>query len=205
MQFIDYDALERTPLRHDPYQWFVVEQLIRPEVFKTVAGDFPSVRGPGSHALSSLRIGGRFAELISELDGPDFKAALERKFETDLSPYPTTFSVRGFCRKKDGAIHTDSKTKVITVLLYLNDEWDQRGGRLRILRNGEDINNYAAEINPIRGTTLFFRRSDKSWHGHEPCEGARRAVQMNWVTSEEVVNRAQFKHRISSILKRFRY
>jgi len=27
-------------------------------------------------------------------------------------------------RMKDGKIHSDSKTKIVTVLLYLNEKWD---------------------------------------------------------------------------------
>ena len=34
-------------------------------------------------------------------------------------------------RASDGAVHTDSKAKVVTVLLYLDETWTQPGGRLR--------------------------------------------------------------------------
>ena len=71
-------------------------------------------------------------------------------------------------QKKDGSIHTDSKTKIITVLLYLNEAWDAAGGRLRLLRSGTDLENYVAELPPSNGTLLIFRRSDNSWHGHKP-------------------------------------
>jgi hypothetical protein len=47
-----------------------------------------------------------------------------------------------------------------------------------------------------------FRRSEKSWHGHEPFEGPRRAIQMNWVTDKSVVAREQGRHRISSTFKK---
>jgi SM-20-related protein len=46
-----------------------------------------------------------------------------------------------------------------------------------------------------------FRRSDSSWHGHKPYEGPRRAIQFNWVTSQDVVNREQARHRFSTRLK----
>ena len=47
-------------------------------------------------------------------------------------------------RAKDGQIHTDSKDKIITVLLYLNENWQQPGGRLRILRSGQNVDDFAA-------------------------------------------------------------
>jgi SM-20-related protein len=112
--------------------------------------------------------------------------------------------VRGFLQKKDGSIHTDSKTKIITVLLYLNEAWDNAGGRLRLLRNGTDLEDYVAEVPPTTGSLLIFRRSDHSWHGHKPYEGARRAIQFNWVTSNDVVKKEQARHRLSTRLKRLR-
>jgi len=104
----------------------------------------------------------------------------------------------------DGTIHTDSETKIITVLLYLNDNWSADGGRLRILRNGTDLDDYVAEVPPSNGTLLVFRRSDNSWHGHKPFEGQRRVVQMNWVLDEDVVNREQRRHSVSTRFKKLK-
>ena len=112
-----------------------------------------------------------------------FRGAVEKKFGIDLEQRPTMCTVRGCLQKKDGGIHTDSKTKIITVLLYLNEHWSEEGGRLRLLRNGTDLESYAAEVPPTDGTLLLFLRSNNSWHGHKPYEGPRRAVQFNSVTS----------------------
>ena len=38
-------------------------------------------------------------------------------------------TVRGCCSEKDGKIHTDSKTKIISLLIYLNSSWGNTGGR----------------------------------------------------------------------------
>ena len=78
----------------------------------------------------------------------NFRAALERKFGLDLSASPTMFTVRGVCGADDGQIHTDSKSKIITVLLYLNEAWAPDGGRLRLLRNGDDLNAIITEVPP---------------------------------------------------------
>jgi len=166
-----------------------------------VVADFPVVPGPGSHPPSELAVRGHFAALLEELEGPMFRGAVERKFAIDLKQRPTMCTVRGYLQKKDGAIHTDSKTKIITVLLYLNEGWDSEGGRLRMLKNGSDLESYVAEVPPTNGTLLMFRRSDNSWHGHKPFEGPRRAVQFNWVTSGKVVRKEQARHRISTRVK----
>lgn len=202
MAYLDIAALRGTPLKNDPYDYVVVPNFVRSERFGEVTADYPAVPGPGSHPLPELTIGGHFRGLLDELDGPEFRAAIEEKFGLDLSARPTMFTVRGECRASDGKIHTDSTTKIITVLLYMNEQWDKDGGRLRILRNGTDLQDYAAEVPPHGGTLLVFRRSDNSWHGHESFQGPRRAVQMNWVTDKSVVAREQGRHRISTVMKK---
>ena len=201
---LDYAKLAATPLERDPYDWMVVPEFIRPESFGAIVRDYPSVPGPGSHPPSVLNVNGRFAEMMTELDGPRFRELVEEKFGLDLSDRPTMYTVRGYCRPRDGAPHTDSKTKITTVLLYMNDAWDNAAGRLRILRGGDSLDDYAAEVPPSNGALLLFRRSDNSWHGHHPFDGPRRVVQMNWVISDGVVSYEQRRHRVTSRFKRFK-
>jgi SM-20-related protein len=202
MPYLDLKALGRTPLKTEPYDYLVVPGFVRADQFRSVVADYPQVPGPGSHPLSELRIDGHFRGLLDEMNGPEFRHAVEDKFGIDLLSRPTMFTVRGECRASDGKIHTDSTTKLVTVLLYMNDKWDKDGGRLRILRNGSDLDDYAEEVPPHGGTLLMFRRSDNSWHGHQPFDGPRRAIQMNWVTDKAVVAREQSRHAISSTIKK---
>ncbi|HWT30101.1 MAG TPA: 2OG-Fe(II) oxygenase, partial [Propylenella sp.] len=65
-----------------------------------------------------------------------------------------------------------------------------------------ELDNYAEEVPPHGGTLLIFRRSERSWHGHEPFQGQRRAIQMNWVTGWSVVMREQGRHRLSTTIKK---
>lgn len=202
MAYLDIAALDATPLKSVPYDYLVVPNFVRTERFGDVVGDYPAVPGPGSHPLPQLSIHGHFKALLEELNGPEFRAAIERKLGLDLSKRPTMFTVRGECRASDGKIHTDSATKIVTVLLYMNETWEKDGGRLRILRNGADLSDYAEEVPPHGGTLLVFRRSETSWHGHESFQGQRRAIQMNWVTDASVVAREQGRHRISATIKK---
>jgi SM-20-related protein len=204
MQYFSYDAIERVPLTKDPFEFVVVPNCMPMDALEKVGADFPAVPGPGSHPPSELEIRGHFAGLLAELDGATFRNAVEKKFGIELDQRPTMCTVRGYLRKKDGSIHTDSKTKIITVLLYLNEGWDNKGGRLRLLRNGTDLEDYVAEVPPTNGSLLIFKRSDNSWHGHKPYEGPRRAIQFNWVTSSDVVKKEQARHRLSTRLKRLR-
>jgi hypothetical protein len=201
MGYLDLDALNQSPLQTDPFAYVIVPNFVKSEVLGKVIADFPRVPGPGSHPPSELKIRGDFASLVAELHDVSFRSAVESKFGIDLSGRPTMYTVRGFTRAKDGGIHTDSKTKIITVLLYLNESWASDGGRLRLLRS-QDLEDCAAEVSPTGGTLLVFRRSDTSWHGHKPFAGRRRAIQFNWVTSQDVVDREQARHRLSTRIKK---
>jgi SM-20-related protein len=197
------DALRATPVENNPFEYLIVKDFVEHGNLKEVLDDYPEVPGPGSHPPAGLKIAGHFKEMINEMLGSSFRNLVEEKFDVDLTDRPTMYTVRGFCRARDGKIHTDSKTKIITVLLYMNDNsWESSTGRLRLLRNDSDLENYAAEVEPAGGTLLIFKRSDKSWHGHHPFEGKRRAIQLNWVTDQSVVDREQGRHGFSSAIKR---
>jgi SM-20-related protein len=200
---LNISKFDAEPLNSVPFEYMVVEDFVEQDTLDKARAAYPEVPGPGSHPSGNLKIEGDFAALVEELRGPAFKAAVEKKFDLDLSGRPTMYTVRGFCRERDGKIHTDSKTKIITVLLYMNeDNWDNSGGRLRILNNGTDLEDYVAEVEPKGGTLIVFRRSDNSWHGHHPYAGQRRAIQLNWVLDQGVVDREQSRHGLSSWLKK---
>lgn len=200
---IDIPKFAATPLERDPYEHLVVDGFVRQERVKAIQSDYPKVGKPGSWPLPTVNVHGAFKTLIEDMQSDAFRAAIEAKFDIDLTGRPTMFTVRDWCRATDGKIHTDSKTKIITVLVYLNDEsWGAEGGRLRVLRSGTDLDDYVAEVSPNGGTLLAFRRSDNSWHGHEPFEGQRRTLQMNWVIDENVVRREQGRHTTSAFFKK---
>jgi hypothetical protein len=196
------EEFRREPLVRDPFEYMILNNFVDKDALDGARVSYPEVPGPGSHPPGALNIEGAFQDLMDELQGPAFQAAVEEKFDIDLSSRPTMYTVRGFCRERDGKIHTDSKTKIITVLLYMNDDdWPNDGGRLRILRNGTDLENYVDEVTPKGGTLVVFKRSDNSWHGHHPFAGKRRAIQLNWVTDQSVVEREQGRHGFSARLK----
>lgn len=195
MAMLDLDTFRATPLNREPYDFLCVPGFIRAEHLAAINRDYPQVDKPGSIPLDVYPHGSAFAAFIEELRGPDMRQAFSEKFGLDLSPYPTMFTVRGQCRATDGKIHTDSASKIITVLIYMNPPWEASGGRLRVLRS-PNLEDYAAEVPPEAGTLLCFRRSDHSWHGHPPFEGPRRAIQMNWVKGGAYVWQEQWRHRL---------
>jgi hypothetical protein len=202
MSMLDLAAFRATELRREPFDFLVLPGFVKAAACARVNADFPNVALPGSFPLTEVRYGREFAGLIEELRGDAVREAFEEKFGIDLSDRPTMFTVRSQCSEKDGRIHTDSETKIITILIYMNPNWEEAGGRLRLLRSGTDLDDCIMEVPPDEGTLLCFRRSANSWHGHKPFVGPRRVIQMNYVVSQKVVNYEQRRHRISAMLKR---
>jgi hypothetical protein len=198
---LDLDCLRRAPLRRDPFEFVIVENFIRPEHLPAVLGGFPRMARHGSFPLGALDCAAAFDRLAEELEGEALCHAIEDKFAIDLDGRPTMITVRGRSDGKDGGIHTDSATKLITLLLYMNPSWDDPGGRLRLLRGAKDLDDFVAEVPPLAGTMVAFRRSDVSFHGHCQHKGERRSIQLNWVVDAAVVRRELSRHGWSARLK----
>jgi len=201
-QTINLDALRAARVTMDPYPYVIVPHFVRDDAMDKIEADYPDVKVPGSLPLPSLTYGPVFDQFMNEIRGPEMTAIIAEKFNIDLSDRPTTITVRGQCRASDGQIHKDSKTKLITVLIYMNGKWEQPGGRLRLLRSPDNLNDSFAEVPPIQGTLLAFRNQDNAWHGHESFSGPRRAIQLNWVVNQGVVRREQLRHSLSAFLKK---
>lgn len=202
MGFLDLARLAATPLARDPFDHVIVPGFVRAAALPALSAAFPAIEQPGSFPLESLARGPAFDAFVAELREPATAQAFGATFGLDLGRLPTMVTVRGRCQAKDGRIHTDTATKVITVLIYLNGPWDAAGGRLRLLRGPDDLDNMAAEVPPDDGTMLAFRRGERSYHGHKPFVGPRRVVQLNWVTDAAVVARELARHRWSARAKR---
>jgi hypothetical protein len=202
MAHLNLDKLRSAKIETSPYLYTIVPGFISPDMVKRINATYPKIDKGGSFPVDMLEESMAIKEVIDELDGPAFEKVIEDKFGVDLDNRPKMYSLRGYTRAKDGQIHTDSKDKIITVLLYLNDNWQQPGGRLRILKNGHDVDDFVAEVAPDNGTLLVFKRSDNSWHGHHPFEGQRRSLQMNWMTTEGTKGWHKFRHTISAAVKK---
>ena len=176
----DFAAFDATTLALDPFDYLVVPGFLRATALEALNRDFPPIEGPSNFPPERLTYGPAFAALIDALRGRAFAAHIEDKFQLDLSGCATTISIRRFCEVTDGNIHTDHKSKLITVLLYFNEDWPHAGGRLRMVRSASDLEDYAAEVIPAGGTLLAFRRTDNSFHGHKPFVGERRMLQLSY-------------------------
>ena len=201
---IDIDAFSATPLTREPFPFLMVPHFVRPEAMGAINADYPEVTHPGSFPLRSLAYGPAFDAFIAAIQGPEFTRAVEEKFDLSLAGKPTMVTARGVSAARDGQIHTDSRTKIITVLIYMNNAWEAKTGRLRLLRGPDNLDDVIAEVPPDEGTLLIFRNQPNAWHGFHSFEGPRRVIQLNFVTGADVVKREQTRHAISAFFKRLR-
>jgi SM-20-related protein len=188
---INLDALRAAQLHTDPFDFMVVPGFLSADILAQVNADYPAIDTAANHALENLQYGPAFEALMVQLQSPAFAAALGQCFDMDLTSLPTTVTVRKYCERTDGNIHTDHKSKVITVLVYFNESWEHDDGQLRMLRSKGDIEDYTAQVPPLGGTLLAFRRTDHSWHGHTRFVGERRMVQVNFLDQSPLAVAAQ--------------
>ncbi len=200
--YLRLEAFRATPLVTEPFEHLIVSGFLGPAALSAINADYPKISTSGSFPVDQVSFGPAFQTLLEELESDEFRQAFEEKFGIDLSGRPTVTTVRGRCDARDGKIHTDSTSKIITVLIYMNESWEQAGGRLRLLRSADNLNDIITEVPPVAGPLLAFKRSDHSWHGHEPVAGERRVIQFNWLTSEGNRQIAMLRHHTSASFKR---
>lgn len=203
MPMLDFEAFDRTPLRHDPCDYLVVPQFVRSEALAAINRDYPTIGEPGNFEPEDYGYGPAFAELLAELRSADTQRHFAAKFGLDISGFPLQLTVRKYSHIDDGNVHNDSKTKIITVLIYFNETWPHEGGRLRLMRSPKSLEDYQAEIEPAGGTMLAFRRSETSYHGFYPVAAERRSLQMYWVKPKRE-NRHHKVPGLKTLFKRWR-
>ncbi|MDB5591239.1 2OG-Fe(II) oxygenase [Enterovirga sp.] len=202
LSLLNVDAIRQADRSSEPYDYLLGSDFLKPEAVADLRRDFPQIDKPGYLTVDEVQLKGRFKQLIEELESDELTAELSKKFGRDLTPYPRLTTIMKRSQPKYGAIHTDGPSKVMTMLVYMNDNWEAgEGGRLRVLYDGENFEPYKVEVPPVMGTVFAFLRGDASWHGHQPFAGERKVVQIAWVTNADELARKKKRNRVSQFLK----
>jgi SM-20-related protein len=206
MEYINKESFELSSLNKEPYPYLHIPDSIKLEKLSVICRDFPEIEQGGSFPLTEQCCKGEFKQFIEEVKSDELRSLIGKKLQMDLTPYPPVVTLRGFSRKKDGRIHTDSKSKIVTVLIYFNEGWNSSTGNLRVLNGENTIEDYVEEVPSSAGTCLMFKVTRNCWHGYLPYEGVRRSIQLNYVVNESAAGEQVFKHKLSAkfkSLKRF--
>lgn len=200
-QVLEMDKLREAGVNTDFFPYCQVDGFIKESVLSSVLDDFPKINIRGSIPAHRLTYGPYFQALIDALYHDDLRALISDKFSIDLSDSYPMLTVRGHTGLRDGKIHTDTPSKLVTLLLYLNDNWSESVGNLRLLKDGSSLEHYFDEIIPSAGKLLAFKVTDNCWHGHYPFIGKRQTLQFNYVTHQHVVDSELKKHSRSYTFK----
>jgi hypothetical protein len=204
---IDPARLDRpdTTVRLQPFPFMTAHGQLPEEARAELERDFPRYDEAGFFPWETSDCGASVNHLIEQLTTPEVASAIGQRLEIDnLGQYPTLVTLCRHLNKRHGTIHTDSKSKVATALLYLNTQWpDTSDGCLRFLEKVDDIDaTVAPELKPLYGELAVFKRTHNSFHGHLPYEGERRVVQVAWLVSEEAKLRKTKRGKFSRVFKK---
>lgn len=187
---LDPARLERvdTTIRKEPFPFLVAHGQLPREAYADLDRDFPRYGSAGFFPYDPTECGPSVNTLIDNLTSPAFARVLGKHLDIEhLDAYPTLVTLCRLLNKRHGTIHTDSRSKVATALIYLNAQWpDTSNGCLRFLSKSDDIDSMVApELVPLYGEIAAFKRCDNSFHGHLPYAGERRVIQVAWLVSEK--------------------
>jgi SM-20-related protein len=200
---LNIDLLRQTPVKTEPFPYLTIANFIHAKHVNTLPEAFPTTGNRGSIPASSVACAAIFQQLIDELEGETLRNIIAEKFCIDLHKKPTMLTLRGEVNERDGHIHTDSKSKLITLLLYMNASWQAETGKLRILRSNQSLDDYVAEISPLVGSCLIFKVTDNCWHGHSVYIGKRLSLQLNYMSGSTALKKNLNHHRLTAKLKQW--
>lgn len=194
-----------TLVRAQPFHFLTAHGQLPVEAGTELKRDFPKYAGAGFFPYDPADCGPSINRLVGDLTEPAVASAVGKRLGIDnLGQYPTLVTLCRSLNMRHGTIHTDSRSKVATALLYLNESWpDTHDGCFRFLNSIDNIDDLAApEIAPLYGTFAVFKRADNSFHGHLPYAGERRVIQVAWLTSEEEKLRKTQRGKLSRLFKK---
>jgi|KBSMisStaDraftv2_1062788.scaffolds.fasta_scaffold493521_1 hypothetical protein len=204
---LDPARLDRpdTVVREQPFAFLIARGQLPDAAAAELAHDFPRYPNAGFFPHETGDCGASINGLVEALTARPFADAIGARLGMpNLGEHPSLVTICRSLNLRHGTIHTDSKSKVVTALLYLNESWpDISEGCLRFLNRIDDIDDLVVpEVRPLYGHLVAFRRADNSFHGHLPHEGERRVIQVAWLTSEEEKLRKTRRGRFARLFKK---
>jgi len=204
MAILINERLSSALVRSEPFSFLLATDVLNAEAAAVLDEDFPHYRGAGFFPHDVADCGPMINALIEELTAPAFADALGERIGLErLSQHPTLVTLCRALNRRHGTIHTDSRSKIATALVYLSSEWPTTSaGCLRFLARPDDIEAVLVpELRPLYGRLAAFKRADNSFHGHLPFEGERPVIQVAWLVDEAAKDRKTRRGRFSRAVK----
>ncbi len=183
---LDLSRIHSQKLASAPFKWAVVDRLYSAadaralcqtyprDNLKTVIGN-DGEKGYRYQARSLIHMGAQgitnidrlslaWRALAADLLDPGYRQAMSSLTGLDLANAPMEVNLFHYGPGAWLGPHLDLKEKIMTHVLYFNEDWSQSsGGCLNILRSG-DATDIEATILPVVENSVVLVRSESSWH-----------------------------------------
>lgn len=181
-------------MRTTPFEWAFIDELFSPADAASLAHTFPTdhfatiaaVGGEKDYryeARSLVRFGTSdvthaeclspaWQRLANDLASPAYRSALGALTGRDLSDCPLEVNVSHYGRDALLGAHTDLPDKVLTQVLYFNDEWNPEHGGTLAIQSSREAADDDVIVTPLVGHSVVLVRSSHSWHAVRPVTSA---------------------------------
>lgn len=203
---INYKKIDLIEVKQDPFPYLVLKNWIDKLALEKIIQDFPEIHpdcnggykyNPEIDSDGNIddKLGKYFGEFLKEISGNRFTSYIETKFQISLKQFTPRITIKDMCcDRRKGHIHSDRYPgKIFTVLIYLNTDWSSGGGKLRLLEDKKDIENYFEEVEPVNANMVAFECTKKALHGFKPFRERRRMIQINWM-ADKSQRRDYYRH-----------
>jgi hypothetical protein len=208
---LDVDRIRAAVLGDTPFRWGVVDGLYDApdrqalvdtypvEPFATIEG-YDGEKGYVYEARCLVAMGGAapwrpdllseaWLRLATDFCSREYRAAMSAITGLDLDGLVMEANLFHYGPGAWLGSHVDLPAKVVTHVLYFNDDWDPHlGGCLQVLRDGGA--EVVHEVPPAAGSSVVLVRSDTSWHAvarvADDCHDTRRSVTVTFCTPGSV-------------------
>lgn len=103
-------------------------------------------------------------EVANDLLSPEYRDCISEVTEHDVRGLK--FQAH-FWRFKEGSFftpHVDKPHKIVTHLMYLNDDWFPEMGGVLQIHSSSSPDDVRAEVPPRKNTGVLLKRTDNAWH-----------------------------------------
>lgn len=182
-EYLNINAVEAPVLKHEPFRHLTTSGVINPDKIPGLLESFPAISDNQPRLVREIEYTGDFKRLVEELESPEFSNIISEKIGVDFTGYSPYVEARSSSSWGAGHIHNDAPGKIVTMIIYMNETWDHYPeGCLRLLysKSENELDHYAAEVVPLVGNAVLFKREDHGWHGFHRYAGPRKTVLISW-------------------------
>lgn len=178
--YFNYDVLNGLSLNERPYRYVLHDSSVfHSDLLEPLSSTFPETSKLGHNNIDELDLPAPWEAFKREIRGDAYRKCIERLCGLSLLHHEVGIGVRYWSKESHGKPHSDVPRKKVTHLIYFNESWPHSGGNLRVLKS-KNLKDVHESFTPLSGHGIVFVVTRHAYHGFEPFEGVRKAIQINF-------------------------